>query len=109
MARTYLGRFLFTGDDVEEKTDASVHHVTASIYALDYQKKSALTGTYHREPSGGFAGNNLGYDMGYTYVHPKLGFVGYGHVTLQQTSISSTRSSPRRPGRFPESISSTCR
>lgn len=81
----------FTGDDVEEKTDASVHHVTASIYALDYQKKSALTGTYHREPSGGFAGNNLGYDMGYTYVHPKLGFVGYGHVTLQQTSISSTR------------------
>lgn len=81
----------FTGGDVEEKIDPGVHHVAASIYALDYQKKSALTGTFHREPSGSFAGNNLGYDLGYTYVHPELGFVGYGHVTLQQTSIASTR------------------
>lgn len=81
----------FISDDTPEMTGPSVHHVDASVYALDYSKKSALTGSFAREPSGGFLGNNLGYDLAYTYIHPSLGIIGYGAGTLQQTSISSTR------------------
>ncbi len=80
----------FLPSEVEEMKGPSVHHLTASIYALDYSKKSALTGSFAREPSGGFLGNNLGYDLGYTYIGAKSGLVGYGHLTLQQTSISRT-------------------
>ncbi len=75
---------------VEEMKGPSVHHVNASVYALDYSKKSALTGALQREPSGGFLGNNLGYDLGYTYIGARSGLVGYGHMTLQQTSIART-------------------
>lgn len=77
--------------ETPEMTGPSVHHIDASIYALDYSKKSALTGSFAREPSGGFLGNNLGYDLAYTYIHRKFGVIGYGAATLQQTSISSTR------------------
>lgn len=78
----------FIGGKVEEMKGPSVHHLDVSVYALDYTKKSALTGSLQREPSGGFLGNNLGYDLGYTYIHPNYGFLGYGHMTLQQTSIA---------------------
>lgn len=77
----------FFGGKHKEMTGPSVHHVDLSVYALDYSKKSALTGALQREPSGSFLGNNLGYDLGYTYIHPSYGIVGYGHSTLQQTSI----------------------
>jgi hypothetical protein len=62
----------------------AVHHWETSIYALDFEKKSALTGQLRREPSG----LGLGYDVGYTYVHPKVGIMGYGHATLQQTLVA---------------------
>ncbi|HSN97522.1 MAG TPA: hypothetical protein VLS89_04455 [Candidatus Nanopelagicales bacterium] len=81
----------FVGGKTEELTGPTVHHLDISVYALDYSKRSALTGSFNREPSGGFLGNNLGYDLGYTYIHPALGFVGHGHLTLQQTSIASTQ------------------
>lgn len=81
----------FFGGETEEMKGPSVHHLDVSVYALDYSKKSALTGTFRREPSGSFLGNNLGYDLGYTYIHPTVGIVGHGHLTLQQTSIASTQ------------------
>jgi hypothetical protein len=68
----------------------SVHHLDVSFYALDYEKKSALTGTLNRTPQGSLFGNNLGYDVGYTYIHPRIGLIGYGHLTLQQTAIART-------------------
>lgn len=81
----------FTSGETEEMKETSVHHLSTSVYALDYEKKSALTGTFNRAPSGGFLGYNLGYDVGYTYIHPTMGLVGYGHLTLQQSSMASTR------------------
>ena len=51
---------VFGESETPEMTGPSVHHIDASIYALDYSKKSALTGSFAREPSGGFLGNNLG-------------------------------------------------
>ncbi|AKT43806.1 hypothetical protein [Chondromyces crocatus] len=84
------GPFLSLWSEEQELAGPTVHHIEASVYALDYSKKSALTGSLNREPSGGFLGNNLGYDFGYSYIHPTVGIVGYGHLTLQQTSISRT-------------------
>lgn len=78
----------FSSPKVEEEKGPTVHHLDLSIYALDYSKKSALTGQLRREPSGSFFGNNLGYDLGYTYIHPKYGLVAYGHGTLQQTTVA---------------------
>ncbi len=80
----------FLGKPAPEMTGPSVHHLDLSAYALDYEKKSALTGTLHRKPQGSIVGNNLGYDVGYTYIHPRVGLMAYGHVTLQQTSITRT-------------------
>ncbi|EYF07205.1 hypothetical protein [Chondromyces apiculatus] len=82
------GPFLSLLDETEELKGTTTHHLDLSVYALDYQKKSALTGSFAREPSGGILGNNLGYDLGYTYIHPRWGVMGYGHFTLQQTSIA---------------------
>ena len=78
----------FLNGKVKELQGPTVHHIDASVYALDYSKTSALTGAFQREPSGSFLGNNLGYDLGYTYIHPRNGLIGYGHLTLQQTSIA---------------------
>lgn len=72
----------------KEMSGPSKHHVALSVYALDYSKKSALTGALNREPQGGIFGNNLGYDLGYTYIHPRFGLLGYSHLTLQQTAIA---------------------
>jgi len=71
--------------EVEEMTGPSVHHVKMSMYALDFQKKSALTGQLRRQPQG----LGLGYDLGYEYEHPTLGLIGYGHMTWQQTNVDS--------------------
>jgi hypothetical protein len=62
--------------------------VDMSVYALNYSKRSALTGELQRQPSGSFLGGNLGYDLGYTYIHPTIGLIGYGHATLQQTTVA---------------------
>ena len=78
----------FVGKPVEELEGPSAHHLDVSVYALDYTKKSALTGQLKRKPEGGILGNNLGYDVGYTYIHPRIGLIGYGHATLQQTTIA---------------------
>lgn len=76
-----------TGKEKEVK-GPSVHHLDMSVYALDYTKTSALTGQLRRTPSGSYFGNNLGYDVGYTYIHPKYGVVAYAHGTLQQTTVA---------------------
>jgi hypothetical protein len=81
----------FISEKKEELVGPSVHHLDFTVYALDYAKRSALTGTLNREPQGGILGNNLGYDLGYTYIHPTVGFVAYGHATLQQTTIADTK------------------
>ncbi len=80
----------FVAEKVPDPEAAAAHHVEASIYALDYSKKSALTGSFARQPTGGGLLGNLGYDLGYTYIHPRYGALGYGHLTLQQTGIAST-------------------
>ena len=80
----------FFTEKTPELDGPSIHHFDSSVYALDYSKKSALTGSFARQPSGGFFNNNLGYDATYTYIHRTLGIVGYAHGTLQQTSIAST-------------------
>lgn len=77
----------FFANETPEMTGPSVHHVKMSMYALDFQKKSALTGQLRREPRG----LGLGYDLGYEYEHPTLGLIGYGHVTWQQTNVDSGR------------------
>jgi hypothetical protein len=81
-----LAPFMTTKE--KEMVGPSVHHLDLSVYALDYEKKSALTGSLNRAPQGSIFGNNLGYDVGYTYIHPRLGLIGYGHLTLQQTTIA---------------------
>lgn len=78
----------FISDKQPEMVGPSVHHLDLSVYALDYEKKSALTGNLNRAPEGSIFGNNLGYDLGYTYIHPTIGLIGYGHLTLQQTTIA---------------------
>lgn len=80
----------FFTDVAGELKGPSVHHLDTSVYAIDYSKKSALTGSYARQPSGGFFNKNLGYDATYTYIHRRIGLLAYGHATLQQTSIAST-------------------
>ena len=70
----------FLSGEQTEMEGPSVHHLDISVYALDYSKRSALTGSFNHEPSGGLLGNNLGYDLGCSYIHPTLGFVGYGHL-----------------------------
>lgn len=80
----------FLSSETPELEGPSVHHFDSSVYAIDYSKRSALTGSFGREPSGGFFNSNLGYDATYTYIHKKYGVVAYGHATLQQTSIAST-------------------
>lgn len=80
----------FIGGKHEEMKGPSVHHLDVSVYALDFEKKSALTGSLQRRPEGGLLGNNLGYDFGYTYIHPRLGILAYGHTTLQQTIVSTS-------------------
>jgi hypothetical protein len=89
VAQLVLAPFIGS-EKVKEIDGPTVHHLDTSVYALDYSKKSALTGSFAREPQGGFLGNNLGYDLTYTYIHPRYGVVGYGHLTLQQTSIADT-------------------
>lgn len=80
----------FFGDKKEEMKGPSVHHLDVSVYALDYTKRSALTGALNRAPEGSLVGNNLGYDLGYTYIHPTWGLLAYGHTTLQQTTIATS-------------------
>lgn len=75
----------FVTEETSEMIGPSAHHVSMSMYALDFHKKSALTGQLRREPKG----LGLGYDFGYQYEHPRLGLVGYGHVTWQQTNVDS--------------------
>lgn len=78
----------FVGGSREEMKGPSVHHLDMSVYALDYSKKSALTGQLNRTPSGSFLGGNLGYDLAYMYVHPRYGLLVRGAGTLQQTTIA---------------------
>lgn len=78
----------FLGGSREEMKGPSVHHLDMSVYALDYSKKSALTGQLNRTPSGSFLGGNLGYDLAYMVVHPRYGILFRGAGTLQQTTIA---------------------
>ncbi len=58
--------------EAPEPSGATVHHVDVSAYLLDFNTKSALTGSVARAPVGGLFGN-MGYDFGYTYIHPTNG------------------------------------
>ncbi len=78
----------FVGGSREEMKGPSVHHLDMSVYALDYTKKSALTGQLNRTPSGSFLSGNLGYDLAYMYMHPRYGILVRGAGTLQQTTIA---------------------
>ncbi len=80
----------FIGEDTSELDGPSFAQVDLSVYALDYEKKSALTGTLQRQPESGVIGSNLGYDAGLTLVTPKIGFLQYAHTTLQQTLVSES-------------------
>ncbi len=75
----------FSKDEPKELTQTTRHHLVFSSYLLDYQKKSALTGSLQRPPSGlGF-----GYDVRYEYDSAKLGILGYGNFTWQESDIAS--------------------
>jgi len=75
--------------EAPEPTGATVHHVDVTAYLLDFNTKSALTGAVARAPVGGLFGN-VGYDVGYTYIHATNGGLGYAHATWQQTSLASS-------------------
>lgn len=82
-----LPLFPFELPDVAE--GATVHHVDITAYLLDFNTKSALTGSVARAPVGGLFGS-MGYDLGYTYKDPTNGLIGYAHGTWQQTSLASS-------------------
>jgi hypothetical protein len=77
-----LGPFL--SSETPELEGPSVHHLSYQGYALDYTKRSALTGSALRTE-----GFGLGYDVTYTYDHAKYGFMAYGNFTWQQSNIDS--------------------
>jgi hypothetical protein len=74
----------------EEPPKPIVHALDVSAYLLDFKTKSAITGAPAREPVGG-PFSNLGYDLAYTYTHPRNGLVGYAHATWQQTSLATSK------------------
>jgi hypothetical protein len=83
LAAVALSPFFPTQGGAGELRGATTHHLTYNAYALDYEKKSALTGQAQRRTEG----FGLGYDITYTYDHPKWGLMGYGNVTWQQSNI----------------------
>lgn len=62
---------------------ATAVELDARVYLLTYDKKSPLTGSFKREPSG----LGLGYDFAARYSHPEYGFLAGGELTFQQSEI----------------------